>query len=181
MTYSVAVHNNMPDTASVEMSGVTMSGSEWTTTESEISRGIRRYFSESGFFNSVKEVRDPGDFHIQFDVTMNPSPSENTSSFLAGLTLFLIPVWYSHNSEWVATLYEHGEKSESFFAREEVTQVWWLPLLPVGLFKNLTFAGREIEKNYVNGLVSDLQAKGYLPVKKERVPEPAVLAPGSSE
>ncbi|WP_139163995.1 hypothetical protein [Desulfoluna spongiiphila] len=180
MTYSVEVHNNLPGSASVSMHGVTLSGSEWTATESEISRGIKRHFSETGYFNTVKEVRDPGDFHIRFDVTMNPSPNESSGSYLAGFTLFLLPVWYSHNCEWAATLYENGQKAESFFSREEVTQVWWLPLLPVGLFKNLATAEKEVAKNYINSLVLELKGKGYLPVRKETTPKAVVAAPGVS-
>jgi|GEM_PF-6919778 len=177
LTYSVDVHNLMPGTASVSMHGVSMSGSEWTTTESDVSRGLRQHFLDSGYFNSVREVREPGDFHLQFDVTMNPSANENTSSFLAGFTLFLIPVWYSHDAELVATLYEHGVKKDSFFAREAVTRIWWLPLLPVGLFKNIPSAGKEIRKNYVNSLILELQGKGYLPIKKAEVLGAAVVVP----
>lgn len=172
MTYSVTVHNNIPDSANIDMNGVSMSGSDWTVTEAAVSRGLRRYFYESGYFSSVRETKVPGEFHLAFDITMNPNPNETAASYVAGFTLFLFPIWYSQDCELAATLIENGVKKASFFAREEVTQVWWLPLLPIGLFKNQLTAEKEIQKNYVNALVVELREKGFLPVKRHGATTP---------
>lgn len=164
MSYSVVVHN--PTYLS-----------DWKITEAKICRSVRDYFSESGYFTKVRESKEPSDFHIDFEITMNPNPSEFAYAYLAGCTMTLIPIWYTHDAELSATVYEFGRESESFFAREEVTQAWWLPLMPVGLFKNYMTAESEIKRNYFYDLLNQMEDKHLLPVRKHGLPPTIAEAP----
>lgn len=167
MSYSVVVHN--PTYLS-----------DWKITEAKVCRSVRDYFSKSGYFTRVRESKDPSDFHIDFEIIMNPNPSEFAYAYLAGCTLTLIPIWYTHDAELSATVYEFGRKSESFFAREEVTQAWWLPLMPISLFKNYMTAESEIKKNYFHDLLTQMEDKHLLPVRKHGLP-PTIAEKPSTE
>lgn len=166
LTYSVLVHN--PSYLS-----------DWNASGTEISKGIRENLLASGYFTSVRESKDTSDFHIAFEVTMNPNPNENGFQALSGLTLLLIPIWYTDDVELTATVYEGGRKSESFFEREEVTQVYWLPIIPVGIFKNYTTAKSDIMENYSHAILSQMEMKKLLPVRKQRLPP--IIAENSAQ
>lgn len=157
LTYSISVHN--PSDLS-----------DWKIAGAEISRGVREHLVASGYFTSVRESKDYSSFHINFEITMNPSPNEFALQFLSGLTWAIIPIWYTDDMELSATVYEGGRKSESFFEREDVTQVYWLPVIPVGIFKNYTTAKSDIIENYSHAILSQMEMKKLLPVRKHRVP-----------
>jgi hypothetical protein len=72
--------------------------------------------------------------------------------------------------ELSATVYEGGRKSESFFERDGVTQVYWLPVIPVGIFKNYTTAKSDIIENYSHAILSQMEMKKLLPVRKYKFP-----------
>jgi len=150
LTYSVSVQNERDF-------------SDWKTTEAHVSSIAQKYLQESGYFSNVKESRNPGTIHVDFSVTMNPSSNEMLCAFFAGYTLFIIPMWYTHDIELDSEVIVQGQKITSIFEREEVTHAWWLPLLPVGLFKNYMTADTKISRNYFQHLIVELEDKKILP------------------
>lgn len=156
MTYSITIHNPPP------------SESGWHITKSTLSCDIRNYFTASGYFTQVRESTDSSPFHVDFVVTMNPSPNALGASFIAGSTLGLIPVWCTHEMELTATVFSLGEKHSTFCNREEVLYVGWVPLWPVALFKNDAAAKAQIGRNYCHALLSQMEMKKLLPIPKHR-------------
>ena len=89
---------------------------------------------------------------------------------LAGLTYTLIPIWYTDDVELNATVYELGRKSGSFYEREEVTHAYWLPLIPIGIFKNYTSSKSDVVENYTHAVLCQMETAKILPVRKNRLP-----------
>ena len=168
MTFSVTVHNSDP------------LGS-WRATEAQLSSEISAQLMKSGYFKSVRETRNPGPFHIAFDVRMNSNPDQYAAALLSGYTLTLIPIWYSHDVELSASVFKNMELQKSFLDREQVTEIWWLPFVLASPFKNLSTAGREIESNYFAKMLADLENSKILPARDINNKAPSVAESGHSD
>jgi hypothetical protein len=158
MTFSVKVNNPPPMECG------------WQMAESKLSRDIRKYFMKSGYFTEIRESDDKSEFHIDFEVTMNPSPYTPTVQLIAGSSLFLIPSWCTNDMELDATVYEHGRESSTFRDREEILYIGWLPLAAISPFANDIRGKSKIRENYCFYLLNNLEEKKILPVRTHGLP-----------
>lgn len=101
---------------------------------------IKDTFGKSQLFGRVHYLpySDKNKYHYHFDIKLSgANPSEQSEKgTLIGLTLGLIPISINYYVDITMFVFENGKEVYSITAPEEVSNVYWLPLIIVSPFMN---------------------------------------------
>ena len=113
---------------------------------------VKNNFRESQLFNRIHYLpyNKNNKYHYHFDIKLS-GPNiiqQEAAGLMAGMTLCLIPTKISYYVDITMFVFENGKEKYSITAPEEVSDVFWLPLIITSPFMNhYTSVSRVVNKS----------------------------------
>lgn len=126
----------------------------------ELREKVEQGLKDSGLFSEISYGKGNANdsYHVSFLFRQSGMTVEDSMGvgLLAGYTLLLIPTGEVFTFDGSAVLSLKGEPIYSTAKAEEIRDIIWLPLAPLGLFMNSWTIWHYAELGTVNALVNDI-------------------------
>lgn len=160
--YSVSPENRVPISYSVEYE-VSRNDLVGEPTRKSLTKKIDIALKSTGLFSSVSygEGGRADSYHVAFKFRVDGMSVEDSMAvgLCSGYTLLLVPTGEVLTFDGSAILMLKGQSMFSTARAEELRDLIWLPLAPVGLVMNVWTAWMWVEDGVVNALVNDVVAE----------------------